>query len=134
PWSALPACRGRATSVTPSALQWVRATSAPPARRRGGAAATTAYVAGPGLEHATGEARALAAEDPGGVAVVGVEATVPTVLGLLDGAELAHFAAHCEFRADNPLFSNLQLADGPLTVYDLERLRRPPRQLVFAAC
>src|SRR5690606_26670031 len=52
----------------------------------------------------------------------------------LDGAELAHFAAHCEFRADNPLFSNLQLADGPLTVYDLERLRRPPRQLVFAAC
>ncbi len=36
--------------------------------------------------------------------------------------------------AANPLFSALHLADGPLTVYDLERLRTPPKLVVLAAC
>jgi CHAT domain-containing protein len=35
----------------------------------------------------------------------------------------AHVAAHGVFRADSPMFSSLRLADGPLTVHDLERLR-----------
>jgi hypothetical protein len=43
-------------------------------------------------------------------------------------------AAHGRFRADNPLLSRLQLADGPLTVYDLEALQRPPGCLVLSAC
>jgi CHAT domain-containing protein len=30
--------------------------------------------------------------------------------------------------------SSLQLADGPLTVYDLERLVRAPRLIVLASC
>ncbi|HWG15546.1 MAG TPA: CHAT domain-containing protein [Streptosporangiaceae bacterium] len=34
----------------------------------------------------------------------------------------------------NPLFTSLTFADGPLTVYDVERLRRPPRVVVLAAC
>jgi CHAT domain-containing protein len=38
------------------------------------------------------------------------------------------------FRADNPMFSHLRLADGPLTVYDLERLARPPTTVVMSAC
>lgn len=41
---------------------------------------------------------------------------------------------HALFRADNPLFSALQLADGPLTVYDLERLRAAPRDMILSAC
>jgi CHAT domain-containing protein len=45
-----------------------------------------------------------------------------------------HIATHGEFRADNPLFSYLQLVDGPLTVYDLSALRRPPPLLVLSAC
>jgi CHAT domain-containing protein len=56
------------------------------------------------------------------------------VSAALDGAGLVHIAAHGRFRADNPLFSCLQLADGPLTVYDLEGLRRAPRTLVLSAC
>jgi CHAT domain-containing protein len=43
-------------------------------------------------------------------------------------------AAHGRFRADNPLFSSLLLADGPLTVYDLERLASAPRIIMLAAC
>jgi len=43
-------------------------------------------------------------------------------------------AAHGTFRADNPQFSSLHLADGPLTVYDLERIVRPPEWIVLSAC
>jgi CHAT domain-containing protein len=32
------------------------------------------------------------------------------------------------------MFSHLRLADGPLTVYDMERLGRPPRTVVLSAC
>ena len=52
----------------------------------------------------------------------------------LEGARCAHLAAHGRFRNDNPQFSALTLADGPLTVSDLEGLRRPPRLVVLSAC
>ncbi|WP_049574441.1 CHAT domain-containing protein, partial [Nonomuraea sp. SBT364] len=52
----------------------------------------------------------------------------------IDGCALAHVAAHATFRADSPLFSSLYLDDGPLTVYDLERLRRAPYRLVLSSC
>ena len=38
------------------------------------------------------------------------------------------------FRAESPLFSSLLLDDGPLTVYDLGRLRRAPLRLVLSSC
>ena len=37
-------------------------------------------------------------------------ATARRVLGALDGAPLAHIAAHGTFRADSPLFSSLRMA------------------------
>jgi CHAT domain-containing protein len=66
--------------------------------------------------------------------LTGPQARSDQVLRALDGADLAHIAAHGTCRADNPQFSALQLADGPLTGYDLERLRQAPRRLVLAAC
>ena len=56
------------------------------------------------------------------------------MLRALDGAWLAHIAAHGTFRADNPLFSSLQLDDGPLTVHDFERLGRAPHRLLLSSC
>ena len=52
----------------------------------------------------------------------------------LDGAWLAHIAAHGRFRADSPLFSSLRMHDGPLTVYDFEQLRRAPYRLILSSC
>ena len=46
-------------------------------------------------------------------------------LAALDGAGLAHIAAHGSFRSESPMFSSLQLADGPLTVDDIHRLVAP---------
>ena len=62
------------------------------------------------------------------------DATAGRVLAALDGASTAHVAAHGVFRADNPLFSSLRLDDGPLTVYDLGRLRRAPHHLILSSC
>jgi len=61
-------------------------------------------------------------------------ATARRVLIALDGAGLAHIAAHGTFRADSPLFSSLRMDDGPITVYDLERLRRAPYRVIFSSC
>jgi CHAT domain-containing protein len=66
--------------------------------------------------------------------LTGPDATVADTLRALDGADIAHIAAHGRFRADNPMFSSVVLADGPLTVYDLERLRRAPKTIMLAAC
>jgi CHAT domain-containing protein len=55
-------------------------------------------------------------------------------MAAIDDSWLAHVAAHGTFRADNPLFSSLQLDDGPLTVYDLEGMNQAPYRLVLASC
>ncbi|WP_206791235.1 CHAT domain-containing protein [Amycolatopsis sp. MtRt-6] len=129
PWPALPGCRGRPVSLAPSAALWHRAATA--SHADGG---DHVVVAGPGLPHAAAEAAALARRYPGARRFTGRTARVEPVLAALDGAALGHLAAHGVFRTDNPLFSALRLADGPLTVYDLERLARPPRQVVLSGC
>jgi CHAT domain-containing protein len=91
-------------------------------------------VAGPGLAGAAGEVASLRRRYPGAQRFTPRTATVEAVLSALDGASLAHIAAHGRFRTDNPLFSSLTLADGPLMVYDIERMRRAPRQIVLSAC
>ncbi len=65
---------------------------------------------------------------------MGPEATVANVAAALDGADSAHVAAHGRFRDDNPQFCSLELADGAVTVYDLERLRRLPKRIVLSSC
>jgi CHAT domain-containing protein len=62
------------------------------------------------------------------------EATVARVLKEMEGAALVHLAAHGRLVADNPLFSDVLLADGPLLAYDVERLDRAPHTVVLAAC
>jgi tetratricopeptide (TPR) repeat protein len=129
PWSVLPSCRGRPVAITPSATLWHRA-----AGRRPDADPRVVVVAGPGLPGAVAEAAAVAALHPGSARGSGAAATAATLTGCLDGADLVHLAAHGTVRSDNPLFSSLLLADGPFTVYELERLAEMPRHVVLAAC
>ncbi|HSV67205.1 MAG TPA: CHAT domain-containing protein [Mycobacteriales bacterium] len=137
PWTMLPSCTARPVSIAPSAGWW-RAATVPPAAgdgdRDGGTPGRTVLVSGPGLEHGPAEVEALRALYPDAVRLVGPAATTGAVTDALDGAGLAHVATHGTFRADQPLLSSLQLADGPMTVYDLERLRAAPRLLILASC
>ncbi len=130
PWSVLPSCAGRSVTVAPSASLWLRAST----REEEAGRSEIVLVAGPGLPHASVEVASLARRYPGGLRLAGGGATCEAVCRALDGADLAHIAAHGTFRADNPLFSSLQLADGPLTVYDLEALTDAPRTLILSAC
>ncbi|MFV2022400.1 CHAT domain-containing protein [Micromonospora sp. LOL_023] len=135
PWSGLPTCAGRAVTVAPSATAWLRAAG----RQTGGpdtpaADGPAVLVAGPRLPAAETEVRQLGAALPGSRALTGAAATADAVTRALNGAALAHIAAHGRFRADNPLFSTLDLADGPLTAYELERLTSPPGLVVLSAC
>jgi len=128
PWAALPSLAGRAVTVAPSAALWQRA--APPRAAGGG----TVVVAGPDLDGADAEAVAVARGYRGSRLLRGGDATVDRVLDALAGADLAHVAAHGRLRSDSPLFSSLVLADGALTLYDLERLGSPPATFVLPAC
>ncbi|MET8153913.1 CHAT domain-containing protein [Actinoplanes sp. NPDC049668] len=128
-WAALPSCAGRAVTVVPSAAAWLRAAT-------GGqpAAGPAVLVAGPRLPEGEKEVAALAAADTGAVVLTGDAAGAAAVTAAMESARLAHIAAHGVFRADAPLLSTLELADGPLTAYELERLRRPPGVVVLSAC
>ena len=128
PWPALPSLTGRHLSVTPSAATWARA------RRRRGGDGRAVIIAGPNLVAAGREVRAVAAHHRGATVLEGACATVGAALATLPGASVAHLCCHGRFRADNPYFSELRLADGPLTLFDMEQLRRPPRLVVLSAC
>jgi tetratricopeptide (TPR) repeat protein len=129
PWALLPSLRDRVLSVAPSASVWVRARrDIPPPRR------DVVLVRGPDLGTGGAEVPALA-EAYDDVTLLGRgTATAQRVLNAIDGAWLVHIAAHGTFRAESPLFSSLRMDDGPLTVHDLERLRRAPHRLVLSSC
>ena len=129
PWDALPALRDRPISVSPSASAWLRSCLATKPRRR-----RVALVTGPRLESAGAEVPELARTYPQATVLGDGAATCDATMKALDGAWLAHVAAHGTIRTDNPMFSALELDDGPLTVYDLERLRRAPYRLVLSVC
>ena len=93
-----------------------------------------AFVAGPALRHADAEVVALAAEYERAVVVRADASSAEGTIELFGTSELVHLACHGTFRRDNPLFSTLALADGPLTVYDLERARAMPAVVVLSAC
>ena len=129
PWALVPALARRPFSVAPSAGAWLRAHAAEPPDRR-----HVVLASGPGLV-TDGAEVPLAAELYDDVTVLsGAAATTTKVLEALDGAWLAHIAAHGTFRADSPMFSSLRLQDGPLTVYDFEQLKRAPYRLVLSSC
>ena len=128
PWALLPALADVPVTVAPSAALWLRAR----ASQSGGGARV--LVAGPGLESGGAEIDVLATRHPEAVLLRAEAATVERTLSALDGAAVAHIAAHGRFRDDSPMFSSLDLDDGPLTVHDFERLDRAPHRIVLSAC
>ncbi|HUN36258.1 MAG TPA: CHAT domain-containing protein [Trebonia sp.] len=136
PWPMLPGCADRPVTVAPSAATWLAGyqDAAEGTPRAASPRQRVVLIAGPDLPGSTAEIATLAALYPGARILDKASATVAATLQALDGADIAHIAAHGLFRADNPMFSSVLLADGPLTVYDLERLHRAPRAVMLAAC
>jgi tetratricopeptide (TPR) repeat protein len=129
PWGLMPSLRERATAIAPSASAWLRARRVTqPQEHR------VVLVGGPRLATGHAEVRHLATQYPDAVVLSDSGAAAEQVMAAMDGAWLVHMAAHGTFRADSPLFSAIELDDGPLTVYDLERLKQAPYRVVLSSC
>jgi len=129
PWAALPTLARRDVTVAPSAAMWCRAAAA--AHHR---SPRMLFIAGPGLPGADAEVQQLAGQYQEAATLAGADATVDAALAAIEEADFVQIAAHGRFRADGPLFSHLTLWDGPLTVYDLQRLRHAPEVVTLSAC
>ncbi len=129
PWGLLDGVDNRPVVVAPSAALWLGAE-----RRDAPRFERIVIAVGPDLPGAEREGRRIARLYPGADYLREREATCEAVSTRLAGASVAHVAAHGHARADNPLFSSLRLADGPLMVHELERLRPAPAVFVLPAC
>lgn len=134
PWSLLPSLAGRPVTVAPSLTRWVRGSA------RGDAVpddpdglAPVAALYGPGLARTGPEIRAVrAAWLDRGARSEGVpaseapdRASAPAssddVIHALHSARVVHLAAHGTHEAQSPLFSSVQMADGPVFAHEFPR-------------
>ena len=129
PWAATRTLGPRRFSIAPSVAWWLRVVNTPTEP-----SGTTLVVAGPRLAYAHDEAAGVAACHPGATLLAAADATVGPTIEALGSHDLAHIVAHGRFRHDNPLWSTIDLTDGPLSVYELQQLERVPRTIVIATC
>ena len=129
PWGLLGGVEGRPVVVAPSAALWLGAR-----RDHEPRSGRTVVAVGPDLPGGAREGQRIARLYPDADHLSAATATCEAVASRIAGASVAHVAAHGQARADNPLFSSLRLADGPLMVHELERLRPAPELFVLPAC
>jgi len=127
PWPLLPRLAAAELVVSPSAALWVQRARRPLERPT-----EASVIAGPRLDFSSEEVARVAAVYERSLELV--EPTAEAASRAIDGATIAHVACHGSFRADNPLFSSLEMADGPLTIYDLEAVTSAPDMMVLSAC
>jgi tetratricopeptide (TPR) repeat protein len=128
PWSLLPGLAGRPLTLPLTASRWrdQRSSSV--------RLATPGFAAGPRVPRAVQEIEESAAGWASATLLSGDGATARAVSELAEQVDVLHISAHGRHAADNPLFSGVELADGPLFGYDIDRLRRVPAVVILSAC
>lgn len=129
PWTMLPGLRGRTVTVAASASRWVHGRP-----RAGIAPRSVVFAVGPRVARGEDEARTGAAHWADARVLAGGSATVDATSAAAAEADILHVAAHGRHALDNPLFSGVQLSDGALFGYDIDRMPRVPRTVVLSAC
>jgi CHAT domain-containing protein len=71
---------------------------------------------------------------PNSLALLNEQATITELRRHAPEVDALHLACHAHFRADNPFFSSLQLADGWFTVRDAGKLRLRCDLVTLSAC
>lgn len=80
------------------------------------------------------EAALVRAAVPEARTIVGSGATLAAFQTAASHCSILHLAAHGVFRRDNPMFSSIQLADGPLSLLDLSHTRLEAGLVTLSAC
>ncbi len=86
------------------------------------------------IQQAEAEATAIAQVFPQAKVCVGAAATMDLLLHSECPRAFIHLATHGVFRADNPAFSALKLADGWLTLQELHRAQCSAPLITLSAC
>ncbi|BDV29658.1 CHAT domain-containing protein [Microbacterium terricola] len=129
PWGMLPGLAGRGFTLAGSASRWAGG------RTMLQAAPTSAgFAAGPRVARGDEEVGAAASAWTSPRVLDGAHVTVDAVAALGGEVGVLHVAAHGRHAVDNPLFSGLELADGVLFGYDIDRMPRVPDVVVLSAC
>jgi CHAT domain-containing protein len=114
-------------TVPPSATRWLelRRTSRAERPRVG-------LVAGPNVARAEEEVSRAAAAWRGATVLTGAGAAADRVTSLATRVDVLHLAGHGRHPGDNPLFSAIDLADGPWFGYDIDQLPHTPHTVVLS--
>jgi CHAT domain-containing protein len=80
------------------------------------------------------EIRQIARVLPGARKLTGDNAGYAAIMNEIGRYELLHIACHGQFRADNPMFSSLHLADGWVTVRDIIAQKLKAKLVTLSAC
>lgn len=130
PWTLLPSMHDRPLTVVSSVTAWLatRAEAVLPSRP------SILAAAGPRLLRANDEVKLVASAWGAGAALTGPAAQCAAVRAGAATVDVLHLAAHGVHEPENPLFSSVELADGPLFGYELEQLPQLPRHVMLSAC
>ena len=128
PWAMLPGARERAFTLARSAAQWAERHGAPFSMHAAG------FSVGPRIARGGEEVRAAADAWASPTVLEGKAASVDAVAALAERVDVLHVAAHGRHAVDNALFSGLELADGTLFGYDIDRVGHVPDVVVLSAC
>lgn len=136
PFSALRSSSGylvqsRKVTMAPSASIWTALNGRPESQLRKPLLIGFADEAVPEVES---EVKAIAKMLPQPTVFTGTTATFSNFRENAVGHDLIHIACHGRFRADNPLYSSLQLVDGLVNVSDISSLKLKTGLVVLSAC
>ncbi|MPZ97658.1 MAG: CHAT domain-containing protein, partial [Propionibacteriales bacterium] len=130
PWTMLDGLAGRPVSVARSVGSWFASRAGAPVA----AVERVGLVAGPRVPRAGEEVARAKSAWSSATALVGADATTGHTADLVQRVDLLHVAAHGRHETDNPLFSSLELVDGPWFGHDVAALGRLPRNVILSAC
>jgi tetratricopeptide (TPR) repeat protein len=129
PWTLLPGFKGRPVTVPTSATRWLELVE-----RRRSKPKRIGLVAGPRVERAAEEVDRAAAEWASADVLHGDDANAAKVGEVAARVDVLHLAGHGVHAGDHPLFSAVELADGPWFGHDIDLLPRTPEIVVLSAC
>jgi len=129
PWTLLPGLKGRPLTVPTSATRWLELVGQRRRRPR-----RIGLVAGPRVDRAADEVDRAAAEWPAADVLHGEDANAAKVGEVAARVDVLHLAGHGVHSGDHPLFSAVELADGPWFGHDIDLLPRTPSVVVLSAC
>ena len=129
PWALAPSMAGRPLTVARSLGGW--------ARRTGSTEEVPALhvSVGPRLERAPEEAAAIAATwRAGSVVEVASPARAAGLVDAVTSADIVHVAAHGTHEPQSPLFSSIELDDGPVFAHEFQPRGIRAKHVVLSAC